>query len=130
MKWNLNWFSDETEFEINVKFSFKLIFKFKLNMKMKFTFEIRIVHKNSLALMGHHSLCDHCDWSLKNKKNLNFVIYIYLNRKCLKAISSVKTKKISKPFQRKNINLLYSFWIYIPVLVISGKHLCRSLNFN
>ena len=23
-------------------------------MKVKFTFEIRIVHKNSLAVMGHH----------------------------------------------------------------------------
>ena len=40
----------------------------------------------------------------KNKKNLSFVIFI--NRKCLKAISSVKTKKVTKSFQRKNIN----FW--------------------
>ena len=37
-----------------------------------------------------------------NKKNLNFAILT--NRKCLNAISSVKTRKITKSFHRKNIN--------------------------
>ena len=53
--WNgikVNWFSNEIEFEINLKFSFK----FKLNMKVKFTSEMRIVYKTSLALMGHNRL--------------------------------------------------------------------------
>ena len=50
MKWNLNWFPYETDFEMNFKFSFKS----KLNMKKKLTFEMRIVYKNSLALMDHH----------------------------------------------------------------------------
>ena len=64
--WNVikvNWFSNEIEFEINLKFSltylkisFKFIFKFKLNMKVKFTLEMRIVYKTSLALMGHNRL--------------------------------------------------------------------------
>ena len=40
---------------MKLKFSFTLTFKFKLNVEMKFTFEIRIVHKNGLALMGHHT---------------------------------------------------------------------------
>ena len=43
---------------------------------------------------------------VKNKSNVNFVIFI--NRKCLKGISSLKTKKITKPFQRKNI-FFYAF---------------------
>ena len=38
-----------------LKFSFELILKFKLNMKVKFTFEIRIIHKNSFPLIGHHT---------------------------------------------------------------------------
>ena len=57
-------------------------------------------------------------WSLKNKKNLNFIIFI--NRKCLKAISSTKTKTTTKLFQRKNTTFLMLFLnIYILVLVIS-----------
>ena len=50
-------------------------------------------------------------WSLKNKRNLNFVIFI--NKKCLKSISSVKTKKITKPFQRENIIFFMLFFEYI-----------------
>ena len=38
---------------------------------------------------------------LKNKRNLNFVIFI--KRKCIKATSSLKTKKVTKRFQKKNI---------------------------
>ena len=48
-------------------------------------------------------------WSHKNKKNVNFVIFI--NRKYLKAISSVKTKKKKKTMLRNHF--LSSFWIYI-----------------
>ena len=51
-------------------------------------------------------------WLQKNKKNR---WTLFKNRKCLKAISSVKTKKITKPFRRKNINFwnhfFSSFWI-------------------
>ena len=43
-------------------------------------------------------------WSLKNKSNLNFASLI--NRKCLKRISSVKTKKIINHFSKKE----YKFW--------------------
>ena len=38
---------------------------------------------------------------------MNFVIFI--NWKCLKAISSVKTKKITKPFYRKNVTFFTLF---------------------
>ena len=38
---------------------------------------------------------------------------IFINNKCLKAIASLKTKKITKPFQRKNV-VFYAFLnIYI-----------------
>ena len=47
-------FSNEIEIEINLKLNFKLILKFKSNKKLKFTFKTKFVHKNSLALMGHH----------------------------------------------------------------------------
>ena len=51
----------------------------------------------------------------KTKKTL----IIFLIRKYLKAISSVKPIKKTKPFQRKNINFwnhfISSFWIYTPV---------------
>ena len=40
--------------------------------------------------------------SQKNKNKLSSVIFI--NSECLKAISSVKTKKITKLFHRKNIS--------------------------
>ena len=66
----------------------------------------------------------------KNKKNLSFVIFI--NRKCLKAISSVKTKKVTKSFQRKNIN----FWNHFLKLFFNiyttgfGYFFCTTYHFN
>ena len=48
--------------------------------------------------------------SLKNKKSPDFVIFI--NRKCLKAISSVKTKKKPKFFKEK-ITIFYAIFEYI-----------------
>ena len=54
-------------------------------------------------------------WSLKNKKNLGIVIFI--NRKCLKASSSIKLKN-NQTFSKKEYVFICSFWIYILVLVI------------
>ena len=62
-------------------------------------------------------------WSLKNKRNLNFLLFI--SKKCLKAVSSLKTKKVTKPFQRKNIIFLCFFWICIPTLVIKWDYTYR-----
>ena len=48
-------------------------------MKVKFTFEIRIVQKNSLALMGHHtglSMYPKLYFSLLN--NTTFYLYKHL----------------------------------------------------
>ena len=42
-----------------------------------------------------------------NKKNLNFALYI--KRKCWKVISSVKTKKVTKYFQKKEHKFLKHF---------------------
>ena len=49
-------------------------------------------------------------WSLKNKKNLGIVIFI--NRKCLKASSSIKLKN-NQTFSKKEYVFICSFWIYI-----------------
>ena len=44
---------------------------------------------------------------------------IFINKKCLKGIASLKTKKTTKPFQRKNV-VFYAFlniYIYIYIYI-------------
>ena len=54
--------------------------------------------------------------SVKNKSNLNFVIFI--NRKSLKEISSLKTKKSNKAFSKKEyiflcfFKYMYRSWLF------------------
>ena len=63
--------------------------------------------------------------SEKNKKNLNFV-----SRKCLKAISSEKTKILTKTFQRKNINFWKYFFKLLNINTGLGCFILTTYQFN
>ena len=56
--------------------------------------------------------------SLENKKTLDF---LFVTRTCLKSISSVKTEKITTPFQRKN-NII--FMLFLNIYTSLGYIIC------
>ena len=41
---------------------------------------------------------------------------IFINKKCLKGIASLKTKKTTKPFQRKNV----VFYAFLNIYIYTG----------